>query len=191
MFFNKETKQAFVFPPKTGTISVRHFLGSIGWHGKMPFHKKTAGLLEEYPALNDYQLFGFYRDPVKRFESTILHLKQMPVHFDDRVKNILNGASFEDAPYDLFANSESCDLFGLLFAPQVNWLNHPKVTALDFNNLEAELRRITGNTTQPMPHKNKNSDFGRKEITPAVVEFVKKHYAEDYEFARRVLKIEG
>lgn len=184
MFFSKEAKKAFVFPPKTGTISARHFLGSIGWHGKTPVHKKTADLLEEYPALNDYQLFGFYRDPVKRFESAILHLKQIPHHPDDRVENLLNGVSIENAPYEIFTNEKFLNSFGGFFAPQVDWLNNPKVTPLDFDNFESELRRITGNTTQPLGRRNANTDFGRQEITDNVRTFVREYYAADYAFAK-------
>jgi hypothetical protein len=191
MFFNKETKQAFVFPPKNGTMSTRTFLGSIEWHGKHPIHGTTADLIKKYPALLEYKIYGFYRDPIKRFESSILYLKQVPITHRGELKDLLGCTSVEDAPYEVFASDKFLEAMPEFFNKQVEWFDHPKVTALDFNNLEAELRRITGNTTQPMPHKNKNSDFGRKEITPAVVEFVKKHYAEDYEFARRVLKIEG
>lgn len=196
MFFNKETKQAFVFPPKTGTITTRHFLGSIGWNGLRPYHLTTSEWIEKYPALNDYTIYGFYRDPVKRFESAILHCKQFHL-IRDTLAEVLksNGISksVEGVSYD-----ELVDIHEAFFAaikafglPQTHWLDHPKVTALDFTKFEEELRRVTGNTTQALVRRNVSSDFGRSEITPKVVDFVKAHYASDYEFARQVLKIEG
>ena len=196
MFFSKKTKQAFIFPPKVGTIAARHFLGSIGWHGLHPYHATAAEFIEKHPALNEYTIYGFYRDPVKRFESAVLHCKQFPMG-----RNVL-GKLLQDngvnKPIEAVSYNELVDVhdalvkkFHGLFLPQTHWLGHPKVTALDFTKFEEELRRVTGNTTQDLGRCNVSSDFGRSEITPKVIDFVKAHYASDYEFARCALKIEG
>jgi len=184
MFFDKATKQVFLFPTKVGTMSARHFLGSIGWHGKMPIHGKPNQLLDKYPNLDNYSFFGFFRDPVSRFESAILHLKQMPSILNSNLDNFLNGTSRENARYELFLSNEFLSLFPVVFDRQVDWLDHPKVTPLDFDNFESELRRVTGNTTQPLERRNANTDFGRQEITDDVRAFVREYYAADYALAK-------
>lgn len=191
MFFNKNLKKAFVFPTKTGTITTRIFLGEIGWHGKLPYHEFPNDLIGEYPALNEYKLYGFFRDPIKRFESCILHIKQIPpqdkfLHF---LKANLPNKGIEDVSYD-----ELVDVFDLLkneyslgLSKQVSWLDHPKVTALDFENFESELRRVTEDYVTPIVIKNVSSNFGRSVITDKVRAFVRDYYADDYNFAKQVL----
>lgn len=185
MFFNKATKQAFIFPPKTGTISVRHFLGSIGWHGLRPYHLTVDEWIEKYSALNDYKIYGFCRNPLERFESAILHCKQVRYLQDDFQKLLQRSGiseSVEVVSYETLTNIHASlvEEFKGLFLPQTRWLNHPKVTVLNFRNMEAELRRITGNTEQPLVRYNTSTDFGRSVITPAVEEFVRQQYADDY-----------
>jgi hypothetical protein len=185
MFFNKSSKQAFVFPPKVGTISARHFLGSIGWKGLQPYHGTTDYWFEKYPALNDYAVYGFLRDPIQRFESAFLHVKQFPTSqeilakllIENGIKKTIEAVTFEDL---IGIHEKLVDKFKVLFSPQAKWLDHPKVTVLDFCNIESELRRITGNTTQDFKRWNVSSDFGRSVITPAVEEFVRQKYAKDY-----------
>jgi hypothetical protein len=185
MFFNKQTKQAFIFPPKTGTITVRHFLGAIGWKGLTPHHQTTEEWIKTYPVLEDYNIYGFLRDPLKRFESAILHIKQFPMakgFFAEFLKARGIEKTAETVTYEELCGIHS-DLivqFEHFFRPQAIWLDHPKVTILDFRNMEAELRRITGNTEQPLVRYNTSTDFGRSVITPAVGEFVRQHYADDY-----------
>ncbi len=196
MFFDKATKQAFIFSTKTGTIATRHFLGSVGWHGLHPYHATAEEFIKQYPALNDYTIYGFYRDPVNRFESAVLHCKQFPMVRDALAKLLQDNGiskSVEAVSYDELVDVHDAlvEMFKGLFISQTHWLDHPKVTALDFAKFESELRRVTGNTTQVLVRRNESSGFGRSEITPKVVDFVKAHYASDYEFARRVLQIEG
>lgn len=188
MFFNKQTKQAFIFPTKVGTMTIRHFLGSVGWHGKMEHHATLDELLVQYPALSDYTVFGFFRDPVLRFESAILHIKQFKTfhsHFTSLLASNGIDKSVEEVTYDDVASIDGIveQHYPLLFKPQSFWLANPKVTVLDFKNLESELRRITGNVDTPMKRWNTSSDFGRQQITQSVIDFVRTKYADDYELA--------
>jgi hypothetical protein len=190
MFFNKGTKQAFIFPKKVGTITTRHFLGSIGWQGVYPLHSTATEFIEKYPALNDYTIYAFFRDPVKRYESAILHCKQFPVMRDTLNKLLQDNGinkSAETVSYDelIGIHDALTGQFKVLFYPQTHWLSHPKVIVLDFNNFESELRRITGNFDAPMKRWNTASDFGRSTITPTVEEFVQQQYADDYNLAAR------
>lgn len=198
MVFNKLTKQAFVFPPKTGTITSIHFLMSCGWKRLPNPHQYTSLFIEAYPSLSDYSIYGFFRDPLKRFESSALFLKQVPTlkwtenFFEKSIAEAGLNRTRETISYD-----EMIDIFPLLlrrfdriFEPQSTWLNFPNVTALDFSNIESELRRITGNTDGPMRRYNTSTEFGRSVITDKVRAFVREYYAADYQFAKDILNKE-
>lgn len=186
MVFNKGKRIAFVFPPKTGSISTGSFLKSIGWKSLPYKHLETKIYLDELPNLNNYTIYGFLRNPLARFESAILHLKR-DSEIDDFVHIIeSNGKHVETVSYD-----EIVDLFPAIIQKlpiflglQSKWLSHPKVTVLDFDNLESELRRITGDTTTPMPTYNVSDGFGKSVITDKVRAFVREYYAADYALAK-------
>lgn len=184
MWFHKDSKQAFLFPPKTGSTSSRLFLYSLGWKC-LAYQVSTASdLIDKYPNLTSYSIYGFLRDPLARFESSILHIKQ--VHPQSYFLDEL----LKDKPYtrETISYEELIDLFpnlrqspwGVFFYPQHRWFDAPNVTALDFENMEAELRRITGNTDMPIDRKNVSTDFGRSVITQKVKDFVREYYADDY-----------
>lgn len=188
MVFNKETKQAFVHPPKTGTHSIQAFLKSCGWKQLPMTHARTARLLHDYPNLNDYLIYGFLRDPLLRFESVILHLKRMQI-VDDVFKKVLQDNAITK-PVELVSYEDVIDIFPQLSVAlpafchsQSQWLNHPKVTVLDFRNIESELRRISGNNQLPIPKENESTGFGKSEITSKVIEFVRHQYEDDYNLA--------
>lgn len=192
MMFNKVTKEAFVHPPKTGTHSIQNFLMPLGWK-KLPMtHARTTRLISDYPNLASYTIYGFLRDPLQRFESAILHIKRSV-----RVDQVLSGVlreqgitdSVEAVPYETLIGIFPALHVALpaFFRPQAAWLDHPQVTVLDFANMEAELRRITGNTDQPFVQHNVGTDFGKSVITPAVEEFVRDYYAADYQLAQAAL----
>jgi len=189
MIFNKATKQAFICPTKVGTFTVTHFLTNIGWKSLGGPHHFFGKIAEKYPNLLQYQVYCFMRDPLARFESAILHIKQMPYTRDDFQRFIdeqgINKAA-EQVSYD-----EVVDMipalpikFEMLFKPQTAWFTHSNIQALDFHNMEAELRRVTGNTEQPLVRYNTSTDFGRSVITDKVRAFVREHYAADYALAK-------
>lgn len=189
MMFHKEKKLAFVHPAKTGTHTLIHFLGVIGWKRLPPTHARTERLIKDYPNLMNYQIYGFLRDPLARFESAILHLKRMPT-VDQVLLGVLQKNSVTDS-LEAVSYDTIVDVFPSLREalpafcwPQSEWLNHPLVTPLDFDNFEAELRRITGDTTTPIEQRNAATDFGRSVITDKVRAFVREYYAADYALAK-------
>jgi hypothetical protein len=195
MVFNKATKQAFVFPPKTGTITCLHFLISCGWKRLPNPHQYTAAFVEAYPSLKDYSLYGFFRDPLKRFESSVLFLKQVPTLklTENYVEKVIAEAGI-DKTRESISYEEVIDLFPLLMrrfdrflAPQSTWLDFPNVTTLDFENLESELKRIAGHHGKAVTRYNASTSFGRSVITDKVRSFVREYYAADYDFAKNVL----
>jgi hypothetical protein len=189
MMFHKASKKAFLCPTKVGTFTICHFLTSVGWKslgGPHRFFEEYAG---KYSNLLQYQVYCFMRDPLARFESAILHIKQMPYTRDDFQRFIdeqgINKAA-EQVSYD-----EVVDMipalpikFEMLFKPQAEWFTHSNIQALDFHNMEAELRRVTGNTEQPLVRYNTSTDFGRSVITDKVRAFVREYYAADYALAK-------
>lgn len=185
MFFHKPSQQAFVFPTKCGSHTAMQFLHSSGWKNIGLNHFTAEQFIEIYPNLQSYQIYAFVRDPVLRFESGILHIKQVKFyrtsfdHFliDQGISKTRETVSYEDL---LSVFNAMQTRFPVIFDPQTKWHQAPNVKALDFRNMETELRRITGNTEQPLVRYNTSTDFGRSVITTAVEEFVRQQYADDY-----------
>jgi len=185
MIFHKATQKAFICPTKVGTFTTIHFLKNIGWKSLGGPHQFFGELAEKYPNLLQYQVYCFMRDPLARFESIILHLKQMPYTRDD-FKNVIDeqgiGKTPEQISYDEVVNifPALSIKFEMLFKQQTAWFTHPNIQALDFQNMEAELRRVSSNTDQPLVRYNASTDFGRSVITDKVRAFVREYYATDY-----------
>jgi len=193
MVYNKLTKEAFVHPPKTGTVTTQKFLKNLGWKQLQSRHPLPEKLIEAFPELNEYTLYGFLRDPLKRFESAVLFCKQTDGQGIFEVLRT-NGISdsVETVSYETLIGvfSDLNNRLRYFFDPQAAWLGHHKVTVLDFSNMEKELRRITGDTESLMTLENASTDYGRSVITQKVIDFVRQHYAADYALAKERLGIE-
>lgn len=196
MLFNEATKQAFVFPPKTGSHTVKNFLKSRNWreHGTLDWHSFIDIAIKKFPELNNYDIYGFFRDPLARFESSILFMKQHATsnyYFSELLRN--NGVQkcVEEISYDdivdLFDLVNTYDFFKILFLPQVCWLEHSKVEVLDFDKFENELQRIAGNKHAPILSYNVSTSFGKSAVTNRVKNFVRQNYADDYSYGKKVL----
>lgn len=214
MIFNKTTCQAFIFPMKTGTLTTRNFLEKLNWQSLGLWHVPVAELIEKYPNLNNYNIYSFVRNPLKRFESCVLYMKQNDYYsavFGAFLKTFKINKSIEDISYDeivdlfedlkcwinvpvenelIFYGKKGEQTFKFLFLPQVLWANHLKVTALDFDNFECELRRIARNDNVPIAPYNVSTNFGKSVITNKVKDFVRQEYADDYNFAKKVFSKE-
>jgi hypothetical protein len=187
MWFNKLTKQAFVLPPKTGSVTCRYFLHHIGWKFIGEHHAYPSEMISKYPNLADYSIYAFLRDPLARFESCVLFLKQIPRPIDTLSK-LLEENNVDktretityDEIVDLFPKFNSYGFVKTVFRPQCLWFDAPNVTALDYQNLESELRRITSNYDTPIKSYNVATNYGRSVITQKVKDFVREQYAADY-----------
>lgn len=195
MFFHKASQQAFVFPPKCGTFTTITFLRFCGWDTLGTSHAFTEEFINKYPNLKNCRIYSWFRDPVKRFESSILHVKQK-AHYRPILEQVLLEQNihetFQTVTYEQLVDifpiiSERCDT---VFAPQSKWYTSPNVEPLNFDNMEAELRRITGNFESPFEKSNVSTEFGRSVITQKVIDFVRSHYAEDYALAKDRLSSE-
>lgn len=188
MWFDKSSKQAFVLPPKTGSVTCRAFLNSIGWKHIPHHHTYPSYLIKQYPNLADYSIYAFLRDPLTRFESAILFLKRIPFDSVNQLNQCIQNNGLDktkenityDEIVDIFPTFKNYNFLETVFIPQVNWFDVPNVTALDFQNLEAELRRITNNYSEPLKSYNVSTNFDRSVITQKVKDFVRGYYAADY-----------
>lgn len=195
MFFHKPSRQAFVFPPKCGTFTTIAFLRNCGWDTLGASHAVTEEFINKYPNLKNYRIYSWFRDPVKRFESSILHAKQKPhyrtileqILLEQNINETLQTVSYEQL-VDVFPIiEERCKI---IFDPQSKWYTSPNVEPLNFDDMEAELRRVTGNFKLSFVRSNTSTDFGRSVITQKVVDFVRSHYAEDYALVKDRLSSE-
>lgn len=192
MVFDKRRKIAFVLPTKTGSTSLRCYLREYGFFRLKEKHGTVDELTKLYPNLVNYSIYGFFRNPLERFESAILYCKQSRIPSSivkSKIVEIGINKSLEEISYDEVVDNflKLLDKNLILFYPQVNWLKHPKVITLDYHNMQAELTRIIATFDEPMPAMNKSNNFGRSVITDKVRAFVRDYYAADYQFAKDVL----
>ena len=172
MFFNKQKQIAFILPTKCGTHTVRNYLSQVPyWHSLKFIHEPLERIASVYPNLNQYTVYGFFRNPMLRFESAARHAYRV------------GSVRFES--YDDFVDRivEMEEAYKLLVYPQSHWFADPRVTPLDFDNLKSELHRIT-ETTFPLEQLNAAGDSWRSEITDKVRSFVREYYAADYALAK-------
>ena len=139
MVFNKEKKIAFVLPTRTGSTTLTHYLASEGWFQVLEKHAPMTELLDKYPNLESYKIYGFFRDPLSRFESIILFIKQktiIPFVRKRPVRRTSTGKLIDDLTYDEVVDhfDEFNNMSGLLLKKQIFWLDHPQVKTLDFHN---------------------------------------------------------
>ena len=129
MWFNKPTKQAFIFPTKTGSVTARNFLKNIGWRNISDQMTPPSVLIDKYPNLASYSIYGFVRDPLARFESAILFLKQIETHMDNFNKaieesgiNVSKNEISYDQVVDIFPVLREFSVSNAVFTPQHLWL---------------------------------------------------------------------
>ncbi len=192
MLFNKAKQIGLLRPAKVGTFTSTHFLSANGWKSIGGPHEFLDFYLSKYPNLANYKIYCFFRDPLARFQSQILHTKQMP-----RLRLFLHNLIIEkgiDATLESLTYEQAIDLHPILkdaykkiWSPQVAWFTHPNIYPLDFANFENELRKLADNYEMNMTWYNKSNDFGRSVITDKVREFVRDYYAADYAFAKDAL----
>lgn len=188
MIFHKEKKLCMFLPPKTGTQTARIFLKNVGWNIVAPEHQVPESCLVKYPNLIEYKSYVYLRNPLDRFVSGILFLKQNTAsrYFKQLLESRSIDVSVEHITYEQFLDvfEETNNKFANIFNPQTFWMTHPNTEVLDFDNYEAEIRRISGDYTNPVIIKNKSTDFGRSVVTQKVIDFVRQHYAADYALAK-------
>jgi len=202
MIFNKEDRICIFTPPKNGTISLQNFLiGSrpLNFEGAPridenqkwfvvydQMHGYPEILINRYPNLLEYKTFVFLRNPLARFESFVLYLKQK---YKDRLQETFDKVGVTKS-IEEFSYEDMIDLidrlpgtFKIFTDPQTKWMQHPGTEILDFDNFASEVCCVTGKTGE-VPQMNKSSDWGKSVITDRVRAFVREKYAVDYALAK-------
>lgn len=172
----KDHKIAFAFPPKTGSTTTKDFLfKSKKCIQLTDKHLIPSVVLNEYQNLNSYKIYSFLRNPLNRFVSAVGFLKQ-------HSKPELNCKKLiETEIYTIETH--------VIFKKQIEWFKGINVTALDFDNYESELRKVTKNFNLEnfeIRHLNKYEGTPL-EIDDEVRNFVREYYAADYALAKERL----
>jgi hypothetical protein len=191
MLIIDEHKLAFAFPAKTGSTTAVQFLSNFkGDVTVLPQkHHLPKDVVKNYPQIKNYRVFCFLRNPVDRFVSAL---------------SMFNGGYFSDL-LRVIKNSDDLDVDGFLkkyflgkflgdlkpddpkryiFMPQIGYLDECDVVALDFDNYESELRKVTkdlGLDEYEVSHSNKSKDPDLYKVKSKFVEFVKNQYQDDCE----------
>jgi len=197
VIFHKEKKLCLFEPAKTGTQTARHFLKAAGWLTYRKYHIFSDEAIQLHPNLLQYKLYAYIRNPLDRFLSYVHHMKQKEaIHpkleaflRKNGVEDSIESLSYESF-IDLVDKIQGDEGFAVMVAPQARWFTQPGTEALDFDNYEAELRRISGCLDPvefPMEIKNKSTDFGKSVVTDKVRSFVREYYAVDYVLAKDLL----
>jgi hypothetical protein len=176
MLFHKPTKVAFVLPPKTGTTSLVLYLRKLDFKfvPDKDFSVSNIGhpfpknLIAIHSNLANYKMYGFFRNPLDRYVSIIKMLKRLG-------KTI--------------TPNEFLDLnVGVLLAKQIDWLDYPNMTVLNFERFNEEVKALGeryGRSDIPVPKLNVSSMV--VEVTDDIKQFVRDYYAADYAFAKNAL----
>lgn len=187
MIFNKQSNLCFFCPPKNGTYTLFKFLTDLKWNAIDAYqHKLPEELIATYPNLVNYKYFVFARNPVDRFCSFVRFIKKTDrenfekVLLQTGVNKTVEEFSYDDVVdhFDLFINQ-----WKILPMPQHKWMQQPNTEILDFDNFEAETRRISGAVdfaTHPMPWLNSTEDYGNNMVSDKVASFIRTYYVADY-----------
>lgn len=169
MLFNKERKIAMVLVPRCGSTTALLTFNQYGFRytAGVPVEINEGNLrhltyeecVKKYKNLENYEVYGFFRDPLERF------LSAMALH---GCKN------FKD--FNEIENS-------ILFKQQTHWLGNTKINTLDFNKYDSEVRKLLG-LGDKIKISRLNSRVNKLEVTDEIKQFVCKKYADDYEFGR-------
>jgi hypothetical protein len=178
MMFNKQKQICFMMTPKCASTSLKAFLKRVGFkmltHStfKVAYHTKYKDAVKPYPNLVNYKKYGVFRDPLDRFISGV---------------NFAQKDSETKLSYDEFVLAyPNIVVDSFVFEPQVEWLNVEDIHIFDFKWLAFDMSSMFDVPLTSFPHRNKverSSDLA----SDMVKEFVRKHYAADYQFAKDVL----
>jgi hypothetical protein len=178
MLFNKQKQICFMMTPKCASTSLKAFLKRVGFkmltHStfKVAYHTKYKDAVKPYPNLVNYKKYGVFRDPLDRFISGV---------------NFAQKDSETKLSYDEFVLAyPNIVVDSFVFEPQVEWLNVEDIHIFDFKWLAFDMSSMFDVPLTSFPHRNKverSSDLA----SDMVKEFVRKHYAADYQFAKDVL----
>lgn len=190
MYYDTQRKLAFVMPPRTGTTMFSRLLTE--WGVTAHQHKHCKPPEAQIDGLNEYVIYGFFRDPLDRYLSLVRYF-QMSVEKPEIIKvakekfaNV--GLTIEqvvNASYDDFVDFPETNLaVPFYFDPQVDWLANAQL--LDFNNYTQEVLRVARMLGQNQVQIGVLNDSPQSNEIPSqkVIDYVQLRYADDYRLGR-------
>jgi len=213
MIHDADKKLLLLLPPKTGSQTLRSlFISRYG--NDIPRHfyshisyNDITNILTDIN-LDEYTIYGFYREPVARFMSTFRYVQRQinrSIKFraedgDDKDLKLVYKALYNDEDTTRDPTSITIDdilnvvennqpLKGPildLFLAQTLYLTD-KVTLLDFEDFENKAKMLLGlfgmDNTRVIPNDNDtNSSDYLNDLTEAQIAKIKELYAGDYAF---------
>lgn len=192
MRYCHERKLAFFFPSRTGGVTLASYFNywlipelkphSYDFKDTEDFSKASIDMRHIFPSngekyvpeVKNYKRYMFFRDPLTRFASICMRYKvyDREVTINRVVKN-----------FDQYKNH-------ILFAPQIKYYDNVEV--LDFNNYEAEVKKIGAmfGYTNFDVYKHNSHPHKRIDLTDEVKELVRSHYADDYKLGKEIFNRE-
>jgi len=212
MIHDADKKLLLLLPPKTGSQTLRSlFISRYG--NDIPRHfyshisyNDITNILTDIN-IDEYTIYGFYREPVARFMSTFKYFQRQingSIKFraedgEDKDLKRVYKALYNDEDTtrdpasitidDVLNAVENQTLVGPvldLFLPQTRYLTN-KVTLLDFEDFENNAKMLLGlfgmDNTRVIPKDNDtNSSDYLSDLTEAQIAKIKELYAIDYAF---------
>ena len=212
MIHDADKKLLLLLPPKTGSQTLRSlFISRYG--NDIPRHfyshisyNDITNILTDIN-IDEYTIYGFYREPVARFMSTFKYFQRQingSIKFraqdgDDKQLKLVYKALYNDEDTtrdpasitidDILNAVENQTLVGPvldLFLPQTRYLTD-KVTLLDFEDFENNAKMLLGlfgmDNTRVIPKDNDtNSSEYLSDLTEAQIAKIKVLYAIDSAF---------
>lgn len=178
MLYHEKTKECFTLVAKNGSVATQDYLYALGFKYATltektvikSFNSQPRELFDRNPFLEEYRFYGIYRNPLDRFVSGLKHLNRVNIK-----------VPLEQIPSLNFQLS-------FIMEPQVNWLDYPGMTVLDFDDFEQELKRFGSKYEDPgFKVIRANVGVGELIVTEQIKSFVREFYAADYQFAKERL----
>lgn len=184
MYYDKQRKLAFVFPTKTGSHSLIYLLDS--W-GVVPVtgnpHSKPSEVLKYVDDIQTYTIYGFFRNPLDRFLSSVRFLKQRGAA--STVLKVPQETALTYS-YEYFVDNfeDINSKFNWYFNPQIGWFENANL--LDFNKFDLEIFKIARmfDAKQIFIPKINVTEKTNEQPTQKVIDFVQSYYADDYRLGR-------
>lgn len=180
MYYDAQRKLAFVFPPRTGSTTFVSILKKLGLPAvsSNDKHILPKDAFVQMPELQEYALYGFFRDPVDRFLSTNRYILQN----SPEILKLIHPMAFEFLQQEKYP--ELAAEMPIYFYKQVDHLENANL--LDFKNYTSEILRVAKMLGVKQINFARTNATLKDDGVPSqkLIDFVQSHYADDYRLGR-------
>jgi hypothetical protein len=201
MYFQKESKIAFLLIPRTGSTSLGIYLSRIGFTRTVfpdidigeQYHLTLNQCVEKYPDLHNCIIYGVFREPLQRFKSSLLYFWQNSIEsqkdsskLNHTFESLYECQSYDDLIEKIFRWELNPTLTGVsrfIFSPQRNWLQSG-VRIINYETMVTDILNLTQhlnkNNAQFFKINSTNIPNSFDQLSPKAIEFAKELYKDDY-----------